>query len=111
MSTEQKKSLDYLYNKFPRMRPLNGAPSLFTVNGIGVKVYGRRDYDAKTDTFVKTRCLCVFFIPVFALDAFRVADADGGAHATAAALLQKTTRFTPAACAAFKTCRVPSTLA
>jgi len=66
---------DKIRAKFPFLRPVKGAPSLMTMNGIGLGVYGRRDFDDETQTYIKTRCVCVFFIPLFAVDAFRVADA------------------------------------
>src|SRR5262245_56362415 len=67
-----------LNERFPDLRPLNGPPSLGMVNGIGLTVYGRRDHDPVTDTYVKTRYFCVLFIPVLALGAYRVLDAVGG---------------------------------
>lgn len=59
----------------PEVRPLKSPPSLFTLNGCGVGMYGKRDFDAATGTYTKTRCLCLVFFPIFALDAYRVADA------------------------------------
>jgi hypothetical protein len=64
--------------KFPNMRPIRSAPSLQTINGVGLSIYGRRDYDAETGTYVKTQCFCVLFIPVIAIAAYRVADAQQG---------------------------------
>ena len=59
------------------MRPLGSAPALFRINGIGVGMYGKRDIDPVTGTYIKTRCFCVVFVPVFPIDAFRVADGPG----------------------------------
>ena len=59
------------------MRPVGSAPSLFTLNGFGLGMYGKRDFDAETGTYIKTRCFCALFIPLFPLDAYRVADAPG----------------------------------
>src|SRR5262249_24212199 len=69
---------DYWQQKFPDMRPVTRAPGLFTLNGIGTMVYGRRDHDAETDTYVATLCFCVLFIPVLALRAYRVAGGPEG---------------------------------
>jgi hypothetical protein len=69
---------EQLQARFPQLKPISGPPSLVTVNGIGLVVYGARDHDGETGTFVKTRCLAVFFVPVLALDAYRVAKAQGG---------------------------------
>src|SRR5262245_29593490 len=69
---------DYLNERFPEMEPISGPPTLSTINGIGSMVYGQRDFDAETGTYVKTQCFCLLFIPIMALKAFRVADAPGG---------------------------------
>ena len=67
-----------LEQKFPAMRPIKSPPSLFTINGFGLGMYGKRAFDAATGTYIKTRCLCALFVPVFPLDAYRVANAQGG---------------------------------
>lgn len=64
-----------LQQRFPNLRPVAKPPSLFTINGFGVSMYGKRDYDPATRTYIKTRCLCAIFIPIFPLDTYRVADA------------------------------------
>jgi hypothetical protein len=64
--------------KFPEMKPVTRAPSLYTLNGIGTTVVGNRDYDEETSTYVKTHTFAVFFIPLVALGAYRVADAPEG---------------------------------
>ena len=66
---------DQLRVKFPHLQPLKRLPSLVTMNGFGVSVYGKRDFDPETQTYVKTHCFCALFIPIFALGAYRVADA------------------------------------
>ena len=65
--------------KFPNMRPLKSPPTLFTFNGCGLGMYGRRAFDQETGTYIKTRCISVVFMPLIAVDSFRVADAGGGA--------------------------------
>ncbi|WP_035608265.1 hypothetical protein [Haloferula sp. BvORR071] len=67
-----------LQSRFPEMKPLKSTPALARINGIGVGMYGRRDFDPPTGTYVKTRWICVVFIPIFPLDSYRVADAQGG---------------------------------
>jgi hypothetical protein len=64
-----------LEQKFPDMRPVKSAPSLSTVNGCGFCIYGTRDFDEETHTYVKTYCFCFLFVPILALRAYRVADA------------------------------------
>ncbi|MCI0642228.1 MAG: hypothetical protein L0Y70_24385 [Gemmataceae bacterium] len=67
-----------LNERFPEMTPVTKAPSLGTVNGVGTMVYGNRDYDVDTGTYVKTHVVCFLFIPLFSLGAYRVADAPEG---------------------------------
>jgi hypothetical protein len=75
MSTEPITGPDLVRKKFPHLQPLKSMPSLTTMNGIGLGLYGKRDFDEETQTYVKTRFFCFVFIPLFALDAYRVADA------------------------------------
>lgn len=67
-----------LQDKFPHMRPVKRPPTLFTFNGCGVTVYGKRDFDAETGAYIKTQFIVLVFIPILALGAYRVADAQGG---------------------------------
>lgn len=67
-----------LFLRFPDLRPIEKPPSLGTFNGFGFSVYGRRDTDLETGTYVKTWCVCALFVPILALQAFRVADAQKG---------------------------------
>lgn len=66
--------------KFPDMEPIKNAPSMFTLNGFGLKIYGRRDEDRETRTYVTSRCICAIFIPIFWLDAYRVHPAGGNSY-------------------------------
>jgi len=66
-----------LTQKFPEMQPVTKPPSLSTVNGIGTNVFGRRDFDQETGTYVTTMWLCLL-LPLLALRAYRVADAPNG---------------------------------
>jgi tetratricopeptide (TPR) repeat protein len=70
--------VEYLQQRFPELQPQVGAPSLHTINGIGTMVYGHRDHDDETQTYVKTLFFTILFIPIFALRAYRVADAQQG---------------------------------
>jgi len=51
------------------------SPSLYTINGIGTTFYGRRDYDAATNSYVTTHVLTLLFFPVLPIGAYRVIDA------------------------------------
>src|SRR3990172_12223994 len=68
----------WLEDKFPQMRPIRSAPTLFRVNGCGLGMYGSRDPDTETGTHVKTWCICFLWVPILALRAYRVADAEQG---------------------------------
>lgn len=63
---------------FPKMQPVRKAPAMFTLNGFGLSVYGKRDVHIPTGSYIKTHCICALFIPLFALGAYRVLDAEGG---------------------------------
>ncbi len=76
-SSDEGKEIN-LSEKFPDLRPVSGPPSLWTINGIGLMVYGRRDFDPETATYIKTHCLTILFVPIACLSAYRVADAGGG---------------------------------
>lgn len=67
-----------LETKFPDLRPISKPPSLFTVNGCGLVLYGNRDLDPETGTYIKSQCLALIFVPLFAIGAYRVADAEEG---------------------------------
>lgn len=66
-----------LKDRFPDLIP-GRSPSLGSVNGIGMVLYGARSRDEPTATYVKTRCFAVVFMPVLAIDAWRVANVPGG---------------------------------
>lgn len=66
---------DELRHKFPQLQLIKRKPVLRTINGFGLSVYGQRDWDPETRTYVKTHCLCALFIPVLALGAYRVVEA------------------------------------
>jgi tetratricopeptide (TPR) repeat protein len=78
MNADESSGVSELQRRFPAMKPLKNPPGLFTLNGFGLGMYGNRAADPETRTYIKTRCICAIFIPVLALDAFRVADAGGG---------------------------------
>ncbi len=69
---------DKLRLKFPQLRAVKSPPPLIRINGIGLGMYGRRDADPETGTYIKTHCFCFVFIPILAIGAYRVADAERG---------------------------------
>ena len=64
-----------LKQKFPLMTPVKSAPPLSRINGCGVSLYGKRDFDAETASYVATWCLSILFVPCLGLRAYRVAKA------------------------------------
>jgi tetratricopeptide (TPR) repeat protein len=68
---------DSLTEKFPDLQP-GCKPSLNRVNGCGNALYGKRDHDDETGTYVTTEWFCLLLIPLFALRAYRVSDAEYG---------------------------------
>jgi tetratricopeptide (TPR) repeat protein len=78
MTTGPNDAYQKLRERFPEMRPISAPPGLFRINGVGVSVYGRRDHDQDTGTYIKTLCFCVLFVPLIPLAAYRVADAQNG---------------------------------
>jgi hypothetical protein len=67
-----------LQARFPRMKPVRGAPPLFRLNGCGTAMFGSRNFDAHTGTYLKTYGLTLVFIPVLPFACYRVADAQEG---------------------------------
>ncbi len=52
-------------------------PTMWTLNGCGTMLYGRRDVDPTNQSYVKTLFFTLVFFPVFAISAYRVIDAPG----------------------------------
>lgn len=67
-----------MFERFPQMEPIKSVPSMVTVNGISASIYGHRDHDDETNSYVKTLTFTVAFIPLFAIAAYRVIDAEAG---------------------------------
>ncbi len=65
---------------YEAVEPIDRAPSLYTVRGIGTTLYGRRDFDSATKSYVATLYFTFFFIPIFPIAAYRVIDQGGGAY-------------------------------
>ncbi|MFO0594338.1 MAG: hypothetical protein U0228_03515 [Myxococcaceae bacterium] len=59
------------------LEPIGSAPSLYTLNGVGAKLYGKSAQRAD-GSYLAAYCFCVLFIPVIPIRAYRVADASNG---------------------------------
>jgi hypothetical protein len=64
--------------KFADLRGMKAPPRLYHFFGFGLYLYGDRDLDLETQSFVRTLCLCVLYIPVLAIRSYRVAPSDDG---------------------------------
>ena len=60
------------------LKPITSAPSLRTINGIGVRLYGETDRDVATGTYLTTYYFVFFFIPIFPLTRYRVSSQGNG---------------------------------
>ena len=60
------------------LKPIKSAPSLFTINGIGVTLYGNSDKNPSDGSYMATYYLVFFFIPVLPLARYRVIPTGGG---------------------------------
>lgn len=58
----------------------HNSPTLSTINGIGATFYGKRDYDAASNSYVTTHFFTFFFLPVIPLAAYRVVNTGGNSY-------------------------------
>lgn len=85
---------DILLRKFPNMRPGKSPPVLFRMYGCGFAMFGNRDVDYDTCTYIKSYGLTLLWIPIFSLSAYRVADAESdGWHFLGKESLSKSIRW------------------
>ena len=59
------------------LEPVRKAPTLFTINTFGFKLYGKSDYDHETDSFMTTHYFVVLMLPLFPIARYRVISEDG----------------------------------
>ncbi len=59
-------------------QPISSAPTLFSLNGFGLGMYGSRDRIGST--VIKTHSICMLFVPVMPLSAYRVESAEDGCY-------------------------------
>ena len=77
---------DLLHQKFPDLEPISDVPSLWEWGALGVGMWGRRDFDPDTVSYTKTQCITLMFLPVFAVEAYRVIEDEERAFLTPPAL-------------------------
>jgi hypothetical protein len=61
---------------FRGLQPIDHAPSLYTLNGFGVRLYGRQE-DGLPGSYLANHYLCALYIPLFPLGRYRVRDVGG----------------------------------
>lgn len=62
------------------LAPINSAPSLYTINGIGVTIYGNTDADPESGSYMATYYFVFFFIPIFPICRYRVIPSGGKSY-------------------------------
>jgi len=62
------------------MQPIWTAPSTFKVYGIGTTIFGERDHDEQTKSYVVTQYFTFFFIPLFPVANYRVREEHGAKY-------------------------------
>lgn len=60
------------------LEPIESAPSLYTMNGFGVTLYGKTDRNPSDGSYMATHYLVFFFVPVLPLARYRVIPTGGG---------------------------------
>ncbi|HET9064844.1 MAG TPA: DnaJ domain-containing protein [Gemmatimonadales bacterium] len=58
--------------------PIKAAPGLATINGVGTRLYGRRDPDPENNSHTATLFFTVLFVPVFPIACYRVIETGSG---------------------------------
>lgn len=60
------------------LEPVQSAPSLRTVNGIGLKLYGEADRRQSDNSYIATYYFVIFFIPIIPIARYRVIPTNEG---------------------------------
>ncbi|WP_018969002.1 tetratricopeptide repeat protein [Rubritalea marina] len=75
---ELKKFEETINYQFPNMKLIKSAPSSYTLNGFGLSMHGKRDYNPETGLYIKDHTLTALFLPIFRLKSYVVSDAENG---------------------------------
>lgn len=62
------------------VKQIDNAPSMYTFNGIGTKLYGKRNYDSASQSYIATLYFTILYAPIFPLSAYRVRHAGGNQY-------------------------------
>ena len=60
------------------LKPISSAPSLRTINGMGLTLYGSTDHDSETGSYLSTYYFVILAIPIFPICRYRVIPTNGG---------------------------------
>lgn len=60
------------------LEPIDSAPTLYTINGIGSRLYGATDHEPFRGSYIATYYFTVLYIPLFPVRRYRVIPTDGG---------------------------------
>lgn len=78
-SRSEREALDAaLSDRRAFLSAIRSAPSLGRLNGFGVGMYGGSEYDSENGTYIGTRYVSGFWVPLFPLDSWLVQNAEGG---------------------------------
>jgi hypothetical protein len=75
------------------LKKLDCAPTMYTFNGIGTMLYGRRDYDPHSQSYIATLYLTFIFLPLFPLASYRVKSVNGNRYQFLGRASMKKTAF------------------
>ncbi len=62
------------------LKPIVSAPSLYTLNGCGVTLYGNTDADPDSGSYMATYYFVFFFVPIFPICRYRVVSNGGSSY-------------------------------
>jgi hypothetical protein len=75
------------------VKRIDSPPTMFTFNGIGTRLYGRRDYDSQSQSYVATLYFTFIFFPILPLASYRVREVGGGQYQFLGKVPLKATAF------------------
>lgn len=62
------------------LEPIDSAPSLYTINGCGVTLYGNTDLHKETGSYMATYYFVFLFVPIFPICRYRVINSGGNSY-------------------------------
>jgi hypothetical protein len=62
------------------VKEIDRAPAMETIYGIGTKLYGKRDFDPESRSYIATLYFTILYIPIIPIAAYRVIDAGANAY-------------------------------